>query len=189
VIKIVTENGRVRYGTLRYGTVLYGTVRYGTVRYGTVRYATLRYATVRYGTLRYATVRYGTLRYATVRYGTLRYATVRYGTLRYATVRYGTLRYATVRYGTVLWIKSLFYPQHRIKCCTNFLFIWLNKMNGLKKRRHLELKILQSMRKVFSIKTLFESKKKKIFIIFSLKSTDHLSKNHQLPKVSPIKGR
>ena len=36
VIKIATENGRVRYGTVRYGTVRYATVRYGTVRYGTV---------------------------------------------------------------------------------------------------------------------------------------------------------
>ena len=31
VIKILTENGRVRYGTVRYGTVRYGTVRYGVV--------------------------------------------------------------------------------------------------------------------------------------------------------------
>ena len=38
VIKIVTENGRVRYGTLRYGTVRNGTLRYGTLRYATVRY-------------------------------------------------------------------------------------------------------------------------------------------------------
>jgi hypothetical protein len=56
VIKIVTENGRVRYGTLRYGTLRYGTLRYGTLRYGTVRYGTLRYGTVRYGTVR---TRYG----------------------------------------------------------------------------------------------------------------------------------
>jgi hypothetical protein len=49
VIKIVTENGRIRYGTVRYGTVRYATVRYGTVRYGTARYGTVRYGTLRYG--------------------------------------------------------------------------------------------------------------------------------------------
>jgi hypothetical protein len=59
VKNVLTENGRVRYGTVRYATLLYATVRYGTLRYATVRYGTLRYATVRYGTLRYATVRYG----------------------------------------------------------------------------------------------------------------------------------
>ena len=31
MIKILTENGRVRYGTVRYATVRYGTVRYGVV--------------------------------------------------------------------------------------------------------------------------------------------------------------
>jgi hypothetical protein len=89
VKKIVTENGTVRYGTLRYGTVGYATVRYATVRYAMARYGTLRYATVRYGTLWYATVRYGTLRFVTV-------------------------RDVTVRYGTVLWINSdsLLYCKH-----------------------------------------------------------------------------
>ena len=36
VKKIVTENGRVRYGTVWYGTVRYCTIGYGTLRYGVV---------------------------------------------------------------------------------------------------------------------------------------------------------
>ena len=46
---IFENEGRVRYGSVRFGTVRYGLVRFDTVRYGSVRFGTVQFGKVRFG--------------------------------------------------------------------------------------------------------------------------------------------